>query len=186
MDRESKMDQKQVRKAIREELTGDTGKSMYRYALRLTKSDDLAWEIFQEACKNLLSRGNPKIDGSMSLRPYMMKTVLNAYLSRKRSERVWNKYCDDCQKNVKRPPQVLTGSNADPFEKAASKEQIKEFAMRLSNLTDEARELLHLSYVERASYAQIARDFGVSPGTIRNKIKAIVQDIRSKWPEGDE
>lgn len=186
MDREDEVEN-EVRKVIKEELTGDTGKSMYSYAFRLTGDEDLALEASQSACMHLLYPGDPVIDDPVRLRRYIMQVVLNEVRTLIRSRKIRTKHRDDCQKKTKPPPEMVTRGTSDPVEQAIQKEQIEKFAVHLKQLRDDDRALLIRRYVDRDSYATIALDLGVSAGTVKNKIRAIVANLqKTMWPEGDK
>lgn len=132
--------------------------AVYRYALRMTGSPEMADDAVQETFLALLhSRGYNAEVGP--LRSYLYGTARNLLF------RIWG-----VQGRLEEVNEGLADDAPDPLEGLAAAEQVLRVRQALAGLPPHYREAVVLCDLEELSYAEVAELLGCAVGTIRSRL----------------
>lgn len=134
--------------------------NVYRFALHMSGSTDVAEEITQEVFMFLI-RGAKQYDGRRgALGPFLLGVARNFVLRRRDRERVYSEPPED----------EAHGANDDAFEAIVRNRRIDSLRKALLALPDHYREVLVLCDLEELDYARAAEALGCPVGTIRSRL----------------
>lgn len=124
---------------------------VYRWALALCARHDQALDAVQEVFLRLL-RSRPELNGPEATRAWLRQTTLNVVLDRWRSERA--------RRRRERLPRLVERTTP-PDEQ----EQIESVQAALAGLSTRQRAVLVGRFYDQMTFAQIARELGISPSS---------------------
>ncbi|HET6536744.1 MAG TPA: sigma-70 family RNA polymerase sigma factor [Sphingopyxis sp.] len=133
--------------------------SMWRYARSLTRDEQAADDVVQDAVvKALEKRSSFRPDGSR--RGWLLAIVHNSFISTKRRERA------ESQRDARFADMMM--DHLEPDQEYAA--YLHEVAHAFSALPEHQRAALHLIAVEGQSYQEAAAILGVPIGTIMSRL----------------
>jgi len=141
-----------------EKIYNSNFKSLFLYALRFSKDDDLIKDVIQNVFINFWEKRN-YIKEVKNVTVYLHRSVRNELLNRKRQE---DKYAFDVLDE-----QVYAFDFELPLEaRIIKKEELKETRQRLKhaleNITDRQKEILYLKYVKDMTFEEISDTIGIT------------------------
>lgn len=141
-----------------EKIYNSNFKSLFLYALRFSKDDDLIKDVIQNVFINFWEKRN-YIKEVKNVTVYLHRSVRNELLNRKRKE---DKYAFDVLDE-----QVYAFDFELPLEaRIIKKEELKETRQRLKhaleNITDRQKEILYLKYVKGMTFEEISDTIGIT------------------------
>jgi RNA polymerase sigma-70 factor (ECF subfamily) len=132
--------------------------AVYRYALRMTGSPEMADDTVQETFLALL-RGRSYSAEAGPLRSYLYGTARNLLF------RMWG-----AQGREEEVEGDFADSGPDPLEGLEAAEQAARVRQALAGLPAHYREAVVLCDLEELSYAEVAEVLGCAVGTIRSRL----------------
>ena len=157
-------------------------RKIFNFARRLCGNHDQAEDITQEAFMRAYSAIDTQSSGS-KVDNWLMRIVYNIFLDSKRRARRRVREINESR---------LEEEGMDQF--SDSRDSIEEILVRSSSdspvmkvidtLDSQAKDLLHMAYVERLTHQEIADKIGVRVGTARSRIHRICMQIRRRVVEG--
>ncbi len=139
---------------------------IYRLALRLTRSEEDAFDLTQETFVRALLR-LASFDGRCRLRTWLYRVAVNEWLQflrRQRTEQVHLK--------------ALAAERAARGEGRADR-HAPDVGAALTRISDEHRLVLLLRYHENLSYDEIAEVLGVPAGTVASRLNRARAELRA-------
>lgn len=141
-----------------EKIYNSNFKSLFLYALRFSKDDDLIKDVIQNVFINFWEKRN-YIKEVKNVTVYLHRSVRNELLNRKRQE---DKYAFDVLDE-----QVYAFDFELPLEaRIIKKEELKETRQRLKhaleNITNRQKEILYLKYVKGMTFEEISDTIGIT------------------------
>jgi len=138
--------------------------ALYRYAMSLTRSCDMADDLVQETFKRSLTAWH-SLTAPEAVRPVLFRILHNYYVDewRKKNRRPTMVAYDDISE-VASPP--LSEADACNVQEALSDEVL----MALHGLSDVLREVIWLREIEDYSYEEISVMIDVPVGTVRSRL----------------
>jgi len=137
---------------------------LYRYAVRLCGSADVASDAVQEAVSRALERCD-QYDPARPLLPWLLTLVRHAVVDRSRAFDP-TRHADD----VDSCGQSVLPQGQDPLEDVARAEEAALVGAALSRLPLEQRSAVVLFYVEGLTLDEVAAAEGVPVGTIKSRL----------------
>jgi RNA polymerase sigma-70 factor (ECF subfamily) len=132
--------------------------AVYRYALRMTSSPEMADDAVQETFLALL-KGRGYHAEAGPLRSYLYGTARNLLF------RMWGVQGREEEIDPGHP-----GGGPDPLEGLEAAEQVERIRQALAGLPPHYREVVVLCDLEELSYAEVAEVLGCAVGTIRSRL----------------
>ena len=160
-----------------EALVLENEKKVYNLALKLTRDEQDALDLSQEAfLKAYQSLGTLREGSKFS--PWLMKLTYNLgvdFLRRQRRGTTVSIFSvkDDGEETVMEIPDL----RALPEEEAERRETRREIAACLDQLPEDHRHILLLREQAGMSYADIASALGISEGTVKSRISRARQNL---------
>ena len=153
-------------------LVGRWQKQLWRYACRLTGSGEAAWEVTQEAWLGII-RGLSRLNDPARFRPWAYRIVTN-------------KANDWLARNVKsRTPAEPAHDRRDSAESVEIDARL-DLEEALPRLSAPSRAVLTLHYLEDFALAEVARVLHVPRGTVKSRLHAARDELRSLLTEPEE
>ncbi len=150
------------------ELVREATPGLYRYALRMTQSEEEAMDTVQEtflrALKNL-----HRFDPAFSFNTWIYRIARNLCIDRARHRSRWASraaMADDEGTGV----DILPDATQDPLADLVSKERRADIERAIARLPPIYREVIIMYHFEEMSYQQIADILNVPMGTVMNRI----------------
>jgi RNA polymerase sigma-70 factor (ECF subfamily) len=133
--------------------------AVYRYALRMAGSQELAEEVVQDVFMQVVKgcRGFDPAIGPLSSYLYG--------LARNRLARLWPE-----QAEIPLDDFDLAGDEPDPLEGLSREQQVEAVRAAVGSLPLAYREVVVLCGLEEMSYAAAAEMLGVETGTVRSRL----------------
>lgn len=131
---------------------------VYRYALRMSGSPEMADDVVQEVFLGLIRGARGYDPGAGALASYLYGMARNL-LFRQMSGPVGDELDEE----------ALAGGG-DPLEGLAQAEQVERVRLALASLPAHYREAVVLCEMEEMSYAEVAEVLGVAVGTVRSRL----------------
>jgi RNA polymerase sigma-70 factor (ECF subfamily) len=133
-------------------------RSLYRYALALTRNDDDAHDLVQDCCTTALDK-QEKFEPGTNLRAWLFTIMHNRHVSRLRKlhNRVTHVPVDEA-------PPVPHPSNQ------ISRLEFRDLVAALDKMDEDFREVLILVTVEGMSYQEVSRILDVPIGTVTSRL----------------
>ena len=160
-----------------ETLVLENEKKVYNLALKLTRDEQDAMDLSQEAfLKAYQCLDTLREDGKFS--PWLMKLTYNLgvdFLRKKQRANTVSIFAvkDDGEDTVLEIPDL----RALPEDEAERRETRREIAACLDQLPEEHRRVLLLREQADMSYADIASALGISEGTVKSRISRARQNL---------
>lgn len=132
--------------------------AVFRYALRMTGSPEMADDAVQETFLSLL-RGSGYDAGLGPLRSYLYGTARNLLF------RMWG-----AQGREEDIHPATADAGPDPLEGLEAAEQAALLRQALASLPPHYREVVAFCDLEEMSYAEVAEILGCAVGTIRSRL----------------
>jgi RNA polymerase sigma-70 factor (ECF subfamily) len=132
--------------------------ALYRYALRMTGSPDMADDAVQETFMALLQSRSYSPEAG-PLRSYLYGTARNLLF------RMWG-----AQGREEEVEADLAGGGPDPLEGIEAAERVALVRQALAGLPPHYREVIVLCDLEEMAYAEVAEVLGCAVGTIRSRL----------------
>lgn len=133
--------------------------AVYRYALRMSGSQDMAEEVVQDVFMQVVKGCRGFDPGIGPLASYLYG------LARNRMSRLWPD-----QAEVPLEDFDLAGDEPDPLEGMSREQQVESVRAAVSSLPLAYREVVVLCDLEEMSYAAAAEMLGVETGTVRSRL----------------
>jgi len=157
---------------------------LYRYAVRLCGSKDLAQDAVQDAVSRALEHSD-HYDPARPLLPWLLTLVRHSVVDRSRAFDPI-RHADDVDSCA---PSILA-QGGDPAEVVANAEQTARVEAALARLPIEQRSAVVLFYLEGLTLDEIASAEGVPVGTIKSRLhrgrEAMAAFLLGTHPENDE
>jgi len=154
-----------------EEIVLANQKNVYNLALKMTKNDDDAQDISQEAfIKAYNQLGNFRAESKLSVWLYRLTYNLCIDFLRKKSKShivSLNEYKDDSGDFFE---MELPDLRDLPEDSLARKELQNEIAESINKLGQSHREILVMREINDMSYTDIAKTLSISEGTVKSRI----------------
>jgi len=157
-------------RAAMEKLVSRWQERLWRYALRLTGDREAAWDVTQESWLAIV-RGIARLNDPARFASWAYRIVTN-------------KANDWIGRSIRTPrlaagfdPQ--TGRSHEP-QAALDAADLQSLLPRLSNA---ARIVLTLHYLEGLGLAEVARVLRVPHGTVKSRLHAARNELRALWPQ---
>lgn len=134
---------------------------LFRYAWSLTKADDKAQDLVQDAARKVLSAGYAPIDEA-AYRAWLFKILRNQFLDDQRHAGVMDRHAAE-----------IDGADSDFMEYWAGDERlINKIAVKraLATLPPKYAEILMLIDMAGLSYREASDVFGVPVGTVMSRL----------------
>ncbi len=156
-----------------ETLVSRWQKRLWRYACRLTGDPEAAWEVTQESWLGVI-RGLPRLNDPARFRPWIYQIVTrkardwiarNAKLRRRRAEAV-------AEEPIPGPRQ--------------NQETADELQNVLARLPEPGRTVLTLYYLEGLPVAEIAHVLGIPAGTVKSRLHAARNELKTLWVQASQ
>lgn len=140
------------------------GPAVYGFLLRLTRSRELAEDLFQETWL-ALARNARTLDDATRLEPWLFTVARNLY----RSHRRW-RWVDVSRWLVAEPDETNASTAPSPEDDAATGETVRALETALATLRPGDRELLLLTSVDGLAPSDVAAILGTSQETLRQRL----------------
>lgn len=164
--------------------------SIYRFALHMSGSPDIADEVTQEVFM-LLIRQPQQFDAARgSVASFLFGVARNRVRRCLERERYYVPMADDWEENSSLAgPAAISGSMENPFEGLAQREIIERVRMAVQALPLNYREVVVLCDLQELSYEDAARLLGCALGTVRSRLHRaralLVEKLRVYPPSAD-
>lgn len=147
---------------------------IYRIALFLTKSNDLADDITQETFIQAFLKFYT-YDTGMPLKPWLYKIALNTTRNMLRKEK-WLKFTDSL-------PEI---ESLDPVEKHVLKNEEKEELWReINHLSLKSREVFVLHFYSGLKLREISEILDIPLGTCKSRLNFAISTLRKQIPHNE-
>lgn len=150
-------------------------RSLYRYALALTRDGEDAHDLVQDCCTVALDNAN-RFQRGTNLRAWLFTIMHNRHVSHLR-------------KNSRRGEHVAVKDAFDslvqPSDQIARLE-LRDLAVALDELDEEFREVLILVSVEGLSYQEVSDVMGIPVGTVTSRLSRARSTLRRIMSRNDE
>ncbi len=143
---------------------------LYRYALSLTRQDEMAYDLVQSGLERYLKKPNGTIDTPIA---YLKTIIRNLYFDHQRHNSIVPMVSldDDTVSHIE-------PADEDSMEDLLiSQQQIQQL---ISMLSDEENELLYLWAVEEHTVEEIAAIYQKPKGTLLSKLHRLKKRIRKQ------
>jgi RNA polymerase sigma-70 factor, ECF subfamily len=151
---------------------------LHRYAYGILQNTADAQEVVQDAMlrahRALTHRYDEARCETLSLRPWLFRTVRNLCLNRRRSK----------MRAAEQPLSAIGDARLEPFVNAHDadlerEEDVAALRLAIDTLPLAARELIILRFIEELPYAEIAKTVGAGEAALRGKIFRALRQLRS-------
>lgn len=154
---------------------------------KIVRDASAAEDLTQEVFLRLWTKAE-QYNGSGSVEHWLLRTATNLALNHLRSQR----------RRPTRPLQANDGDAGDdhdiagnlPDTLSCAPDDLTERSERqhllwviLRTLPDAQRDVLQLMLERHMDIAQIARELGIAPGTVKSRLHYARQQIRDQWPD---
>ncbi|NDQ56687.1 MAG: RNA polymerase sigma factor [Acidipila sp.] len=145
--------------------------SIYRFALHMSGSPNIADEVTQEVFM-LLIRQPQQFDAARGpVASFLFGVARNRVRRCLERERYYVPMADDWEENNSfAGPAAKSGSTENPFEGLAQRETIERVRMAVQALPFNYREVVVLCDLQELSYEDAARLLGCALGTVRSRL----------------
>ena len=147
------------------EIAGQTAR-MYRVALRIVGSADVAQEVAQDACVKAL-RGADAFDGRSALPTWLHRITVNCAHDHLRRSRQIDRGRTDWDGDMLG---MLTMLEAGPAKQAEQNETYRMAMSRIAALPDDCRSAFVLTQLDGYTYDEAAGIEKLSRGTIASRV----------------
>jgi RNA polymerase sigma-70 factor (ECF subfamily) len=156
------------KKSLKEELPLHV-RSLYRYALALTRDSEEAHDLVQDCCTAALDNER-QFERGTNLRAWLFTIMHNRHVSRMRKRSRTAEHV---------PFSEVTGWLVHPSNQMARLE-FRDLVAAVDELEDEFREVLILVSVEGLSYKEVSEVLGVPVGTVTSRLSRARSMLRRR------
>ena len=170
-----------------EELTSDHVAVLHRTAIRVLKSEDLAWDAVQETLIRAWSYPDlPQTPRRLLLSILRQSCLHILRCSRRRSDHEFAAARDQATRCCPMDPEAAA---TDPAASAAERDEVRHITKVASRLTREHREILELVVWQGLSYQKVADALSLPIGTVRSRTSrartALTRFLSEDAPEAE-
>ncbi|UCD51449.1 MAG: sigma-70 family RNA polymerase sigma factor [Phycisphaerales bacterium] len=167
------MDCQSGRAAALDLLVSRWQKRLWRYACRLTRDAEGAWEVTQESWLGIV-RGIRRLNDPARFRPWAYQIVTN-------------KANDWIRRKIKRS----TSGPEDPLERQLrdgqqASETSADLEAILSRLPERSRTVLTLYYLEELDVIETAHVLNIPAGTVKSRLHTARTEFKKLWQAMEE
>jgi RNA polymerase sigma-70 factor (ECF subfamily) len=141
-------------------------RSLYRYALALTRNDDEAHDLVQDCCTVALDKQDMFKPGT-NLRAWLFTIMHNRHVTRLRRR----------MQGVEHVPVSQAARVSQPSNQL-SRLEFRDLVAAMEQLDDEFREVLVLVTVEGLSYKEVAEVLDMPVGTVTSRLSRARAQLR--------
>lgn len=164
----------EISKTNAEMIFKDCSNFVYRIALFLTKSKDLADDITQETFIQVFQKYHT-YDSSKPIYPWIYKITLNITRNMLRKQK-WLSFFNE----------IPERGNRNPVENAILKsEEEKELWREINNLGLKSREVIVLHFYSGMKLIEVADTLGIPLGTCKSRLNFALNTLREKLPQNE-
>jgi RNA polymerase sigma-70 factor, ECF subfamily len=149
-------------------LYAEHGRSLLAYATRLTDDRAAAEDVVQETLVRAWKHAGDLIDGSGSVRGWLLTVARNIVTDRARAR-------------AARPAEVADVVDRPPIQGDHSESVVNTMVVTeaLDKVSQEHREVLVELYYHGRSVAEAAKELGVPPGTVKSRTYYALRALRA-------
>ena len=147
------------------EIAGQMSR-MYRVALRIVGSTDVAQEVAQDACVKAL-RGADSFDGRAALATWLHRITVNCAHDHLRKTRQMDRSRTDWNRDTMG---MLTMLEAGPAKRAEQNEMYRLALSLIAALPDDCRSAFMLTQLDGYTYDEAAGIENLSRGTVASRV----------------
>jgi len=157
---------------------------LYRFSLRLTKSQVEADDLFQETWVRVF-RSLHRYDGKSPFQTWLCTICMNLYRDEYTKKKRWLNIVKDFFSNEDKDFQLdrVSSQSSTPEELTLKQESDNEMLDMLNNLQDRYRVPLILFYFQSFSYEEMAEVLDVPVGTVRSRLSNGKKKLKEMWKE---
>lgn len=144
---------------------------LFGYAYKLLKLEPEAKDIVQEIFTNIWQEGIRGHSGPINIKPYLYQSVKNKIIDLARKNKNVQAYFEE--QRTKMPASYLSADR-----QILTEEVISIIEVEFANLTPRRRQVLTMFVQESMSYREIARELGISEGTVLSVIRTARNIVR--------
>ncbi|SDF60541.1 RNA polymerase sigma factor [Chitinophaga filiformis] len=148
-------------------------KKLFGYAYKILKLEHEAKDIVQEIFTNIWQEGIRGHSGPINIKPYLYQSVRNKIIDLARKNKNVQAYFEE-----QRTKMVTSHLSAD--KPILTEEVISIIEGEFANLTPRRRQVLTMFVEENMSYREIAKELGISEGTVLSVIRAARDIVRPR------
>ncbi len=158
---------------------------LYAFLRRFLNQQQLVEEVFQETFLQLYrSRGT--FDKDKPLRPWLFTIAANKARDALRKQQRQDTISigtmgDSDELSVNDVVNSLTSYEITPYEEAEKAEQAEKVRKIISEMPENLKEILILSYFEQFSYKQMADILSIPIGTVKSRLHTAIVYFTKKW-----
>ncbi len=155
-----------------------------RFVSGLTRNQDLAEDIFQDAARSVIERtatGSLKFESPAHARNYLFRALHNLAITAATSPRSRSVQTDQ------NPAEVVLDTRPEPDQAMAETEESRAHDQTLSTLThalealpQRDREALSLRFGEGLGFREMAQRTGLAISTLQSRVESALGKIRKK------
>jgi RNA polymerase sigma-70 factor (ECF subfamily) len=158
---------------------------LYAFLRRFLNQQQLVEETFQETFLQLY-RSRHTFEKDKPLRPWLFTIAANkardALRKQQRHDTVSiGAMSDSADLSVDDVVNSLTAYEVTPYDEAAKTEQAENVRKIISEMPENLREILILSYFEQFSYKQMADILSIPIGTVKSRLHTAIVYFTKKW-----
>ncbi len=159
--------------------------SLYAFLRRFLNQQQLVEETFQETFLQLY-RSRHTFDKDKPLRPWLFTIAANkardALRKQQRHETISiGTMSDSADLSVDDVVNSLTSYEVTPYDEVEKAEQAEKVQKIISEMPENLREILILSYFEQFSYKQMADILSIPIGTVKSRLHTAIVYFTKKW-----
>ena len=144
--------------------------ALLRYALRLTRDEDAAYDIVQETFVKMWDI-RETLDPARSLKALLYRIVRNLSLNHQRTKR------HEAMEQEALPPPSARPTAEEVYDAEVLGAHLRQW---IETLPPRRREAFHLSRFEGLSHEEIADVMNLTPRTVTNHIMLALQHLRQR------
>ena len=158
---------------------------LYAFLTNFLHNRNLVEDVFQETFIQLLNSVG-SFDMSRPLRPWLFTIAANkakdALRKQKRKSAVSiNATADNLEMSFDQMLDIITAEEETPYDSVASDETARRVRKIISELPENAREILILAYFNKFSYKQMAEILSIPIGTVKSRLHTAVKQFAKSW-----
>lgn len=166
-----------------EQLIREASPGIYRFALRMTRSEEEARELTQETFLRMI-RHLDRYDATYSVNTWLYRIARNLCIDRSRRLSRWRPvFRRERDEDEGDPMAEQADEQENQLEGLLSQEMRQAVERGLRKLKPKYREVLVLFHFEELSYQDIAQVLQIPIGTVMNRIFRARQQLREELGE---
>jgi RNA polymerase sigma-70 factor (ECF subfamily) len=158
---------------------------LYAFLRRFLNQQQLVEEVFQETFLQLY-RSRNTFDTDKPLRPWLFTIAANKARDALRKQQRQDTISigtmgDSDELSVNDVVNSLMSYEITPYEEAEKAEQAEKVRKIISEMPENLKEILILSYFEQFSYKQMADILSIPIGTVKSRLHTAIVYFTKKW-----